>query len=61
MAAWNKNSACASKTHDDNFVFNTTLGDTNVDTITDFTNGATGVDNDRFSLESDVFGGLGQR
>ena len=35
------------------------MGDTNVDTITDFTNGATGVNNDRFSLESDVFGGLG--
>ena len=46
-------------TNDDNFVFNTALGDTNVDTITDFTNGATGVNNDRFSLESDVFGGLG--
>ena len=48
-------------TLDDNFVFNTALGDTNVDTITDFTNGATGVNNDRFSLENAVFTGLGQR
>ena len=40
---------------DDDFVFNTALGDTNVDTIIDFTNGATGVNNDKFSLDNAVF------